>query len=176
IDALKARDLWETRERTFAQLKSKPKRATWTDNSGKARLLWQRSQPIRRTVAENYLRRERGICCPLPATLRFLPALGRHPPSMIAAFGFVAEPEPGVLSLRENDVVAVHLTKLTADGQKHPVEPNKIILGSAPGVPIVVAPANDLLGLVIVEGIEDGLSMFQAAGCGVWVAGSATRM
>jgi len=95
---------------------------------------------------------------------------------MIAAYGFADEPEPGVLSLNENDVLAVHLTRLTADGGKHPDEPNKIMLGSAPGVPVVIAPANDLLGLTITEGIEDGLSMFEATGCGVWVAGCATRM
>jgi Toprim domain len=68
------------------------------------------------------------------------------------------------------------MTKLTADGRKYPGEPVKIMLGSAPGVPIVLAPVNDLLGLVITEGIEDGLSVVAATGCGVWVAGCATRM
>ena len=95
---------------------------------------------------------------------------------MIAAFGFAAEPEFGALSINKSDIDAVHLTKLTPDGHKHPDQPNKIMLGSAPGVPIVVAPMNDLLGVAITEGIEDGLSVFQAAGCGVWVAGSADRM
>ena len=43
-------------------------------------------------------------------------------------------------------------------------------------MPIVIAPPNDLLGLAITEGIEDGLSVYQATGLGVWVAGSAGRM
>jgi hypothetical protein len=174
IDALKGLGLLEARERMF--IRSKPKAPPATDNRCKARWLWQRSQPIKGTPAEIYLRCERRVCCPLPATLRYLPGSGHHPPSMIGAFGFAVEPEPGVLWIIESDVVAVHLTKLTPDGRKHPDEPNKIILGSAPGVPIVVAPMNDLLGLAITEGIEDGLSVSEATGCGVWVAGSADRM
>jgi Toprim domain len=35
---------------------------------------------------------------------------------------------------------------------------------------------NDNLGLAIVEGIEDGLSVHEATGLGVWVAGAASRM
>ena len=42
--------------------------------------------------------------------------------------------------------------------------------------PIVLAPVNDLLGLVVTEGIEDGLTAYEATGLGVWVAGSAGRM
>jgi hypothetical protein len=146
------------------------------DNRGKALWLWQRSQPIKGTVAEIYLRRERHICCPLPATLRFLPGDDRYPPAMIAAFVIPCEFEPGKLSVNVNDIAAVHLTKLTRDGRKHPDVPNKIMLGSAPGVPIVVGPMNDLLGLAITEGIEDALSVFEATRCGVWVAGCADRM
>ena len=35
---------------------------------------------------------------------------------------------------------------------------------------------NDLMGLAITEGIEDALSVHQAAGLGVWAAGSAPFM
>jgi hypothetical protein len=44
------------------------------------------------------------------------------------------------------------------------------------GIARFLAPMNDLLGLVITEGIEEGLSMFEATGCGVWAAGSASLM
>ena len=81
---------------------------------------------------EIYLRCERGITCPLPATLRFLPGNDQYPPAMIAAFGMAHEPEPGVIAIEADVVRAVHLTKLTADGRKHPDDPNKIMLGSAP--------------------------------------------
>jgi len=41
--------------------------------------------------------------------------------------------------------------------------------------PIVLAPPNDLLGLAITEGIEDGLTA-RLIGIGVWVAGNAPFM
>ena len=53
---------------------------------------------------------------------------------------------------------------------------DKLMLGSSAGLPIVLAPPNDGLGLVIAEGIEDALSAHQATGLGAWAAGSATRL
>ncbi len=50
------------------------------------------------------------------------------------------------------------------------------MLGPNAGLPIVVAPVNDRLGLAIAEGIEDGLSVFVETGLGVWAAGSAGNM
>jgi hypothetical protein len=178
ISELKARGLWDERERTSAPFKPRPKPAAKpaTDNRGKARWLWQRSQLIQGTLAEIYLRHERGISCPLPATLRFLPGNERYPPAMIAAFVIPEEHEPGSLSVNAVHVDAVHITRLTPDGRKHPEGPNKIMLGSAPGMPIVVAPMNDLLGLAMTESIEDALSIHQATGLGVWASGSAGRM
>jgi hypothetical protein len=96
---------------------------------------------------------------------------------MIAAFGITSEPEPGLLALAERDVMAVHLTKLRADGiRKADVLPNKIMLGRPKGSPIVLAPPNDLLGMCITEGIEDALSMHEVTGLGAWAAGSASLM
>jgi hypothetical protein len=178
IDALKARGLWETMERTFAPSKPKPPAAAKppSDNHGKARWLWQRSRQMQGTIAEVYLRCERGITCPLPTTLRFLPANGQYPPSMIAPFVIPDEFKPGSLAVNANHVDAVHITRLTPSGGKHPEYPAKITLASAPGVPVVLAPMNDLLGLAITEGIEDALSVHQATGLGAWAAGSAGRM
>jgi hypothetical protein len=178
IDALKALGLWQTMECGRAPFKPKPKPAaeSETDNRGKARGLWQRSQPIQGTLAEIYLRRERGISCPLPATLHFLPGNERYPPAMIAPFVIPDEHEPGSLSVNAVHVDAVHITRLTPDGRKHPDEPNKIMLGPARGLPVVLAPMTDMLGLAITEGIEDALSVHQATGLGVWAAGSAPRL
>jgi hypothetical protein len=50
------------------------------------------------------------------------------------------------------------------------------MVGPSNGWPIVLAPMNDALGLIVCEGIESGLSLYEATGCGVWVAGSAGRM
>jgi hypothetical protein len=142
----------------------------------KARWLWRASRPIQGTVAERYLR-NRAITVPLPATLRFLPARDEYPPAMIAAFGFPREPDPGKLEIAERDVVAVQMTRLKPDGRgKANIEPAKMCIGVAPGVPIVLAPPNDALALGIGEGIEDMLSAHQLLGIGAWAATGAKKL
>lgn len=141
-----------------------------------ARWLWSRRQPVEGTIAEHYLRM-RGYAGPIPATLGFLPARGTHGPAMIAAFGFPQEPEPGVLAMSTEPVFGVHLTRLKPDGSgKAGTDADKIMIGASIGSPIVLAPANDLLALGITEGIEDGLSMYEATNRGAWVAGCASRL
>lgn len=142
----------------------------------KAAWLWGRRKPIIGTIAEHYLR-ERGIAGPLPTTLAFLPPLKpEHHPAMIAAFALVDEPEPGVLG-KPHDVGSVHLTLLRPDGSdKADTKPGKLIIGSPRGLPIILAPPNDLLGMAVTEGIEDGLSELQGVELGAWAAGSATMM
>jgi hypothetical protein len=179
IDALAARGLWQRpggAGEPVRRAKPRPAPKDAGDNSAKARALWRRSRPIQGTIAEIYLRTDRRITCALPATLRFLPGNDRYPPAMIAAFGLAHEIEPGVIAINDSAVVAVHLTKLTPDGCKHPDSPNKIMLGASMGAPIVLAPMNDLLGLAITEGIEDALSVYQALGLGAWAAGAAGRL
>ena len=140
--------------------------------------LWANSLPVLGTPAETYLRSVRGICGAIPVTLRFLPTRTNHPPAMVAAFAMAHEPEPGVLFVPPGALRAVHLTRLKPDGMGKADHQNpKIILGrGAAGVPIVVAPPNDLLGLAITEGIEDALSVHAATGMGAWAAGGAGRM
>jgi hypothetical protein len=119
--------------------------------------------------------RARSYHGPIPSTLGYLAPNGKHPPALIAAFGFCEEPEPGVID-PPAFVTGIHLTRLTPDGGKAPVDPVKIMLGPMSGLPIVLAPVNDGLGLAITEGIEDGLSVFEETGLGVWAAGSAGNM
>jgi hypothetical protein len=133
------------------------------------------------SIAETYLRTARGYGGPLPATLGFLPSRGNHPPAMIAAFGMATESEPGVLRIADAAVLGVQLTRLLPDGSGKAVFDDtggqtKIMIGFCIGSPIVLAPPNDLLGQAITEGIEDGLSVHQDTGLGVWAAGSASRM
>jgi hypothetical protein len=95
---------------------------------------------------------------------------------MIAAFAPPDEPEWGVLGEPPN-VEAVHLTLLRSDGgDKAELEHPKLFVGSPGNLPIVLAPPNDLLGLTVTEGIEDGLTAHQVTGRGAWAAGSAGRM
>jgi putative DNA primase/helicase len=144
----------------------------------KARSLWRMSEPATGTIVEAYLRECRRIAVPLPGTVRFLPA--RKPnqhPTMITAYGIAGEPEPGVITISEAVITAVHLTLLKPDGSdKAGIKPNKITVASPAGRPLVLAPMNDLMGLVITEGIEDALSVHQATGLGAWAAGSAPFM
>jgi hypothetical protein len=144
-----------------------------------ARWLWLRRRPIAGTIAEFYLRCARGYGGRLPTTLGFLPARGDHPPAMISAFGNAEETDAGALSICDTAVLGVHLTRLLPDGSGKAVEtdePAKIMIGYSTGSPIVLAPPNDGLGMVIAEGIEDTLSAHEATGLGAWAAGSAARM
>jgi hypothetical protein len=147
----------------------------------KALWLWRQRQPIAGSIAERYLRDVRGYSGPLPAMLGFLPERGAYPPAMIAAFGLAREVESGMVTLDDTTITGVHLTRLKPDGSgkavfKDPDEQAKIMVGFSAGSPIVLAPPNDLLGLAITEGIEDGLSVHQSTGLGVWAAGCASRM
>lgn len=152
-------------------------RASSSDRLQKAAWLWSQRQPIAGTDAETYLREARGYGGPLPGTLGFLPGRGDHPPAMIAAFGIATEPEPGVIHMTVQALRGVHITRLAPGGRgKAGTETDKIMIGRSLGSPIVLAPANDLLGLTIAEGIEDALSVHEATGLGAWAAGAASRL
>ena len=131
--------------------------------------------PARGTIVETYLRSR--SCWLDTETVRFLPARGDHPPAMIVPFGIPTEPEPGILDITSANIHGVQLTKLKPDGSgKAALEPNKITLGRCIGYPSVLTPPNDLLSLVIVEGVESALSAAVATGRGTWASGGAGRM
>jgi hypothetical protein len=95
-------------------------------------------------------------------------------PAVICAFGMAHEVEPGVLAIADDAVRAVHLIKLKPDGSgKAEIEKPKLSLGMVKGSPIILAPPNDLLGLVITEGVEEALTAHQATGLGAWASGGA---
>ena len=145
-------------------------------NGEVAAWLWSRRKPVSETSAAGlYLRNSRHYHGTFPPTLGYLPANGTHHPAMIAAFGLCDEPAPGILR-PPAAVHAVHITRLTEDGNKADVEAVKIMLGAMSGLPIMLAPINDGLGVAISEGIEDGLSVAEETGLGVWAAGSAGNM
>ena len=144
----------------------------------KARHLWRASQEATGTPVDFYLRSLRGITVLQPATVRFLPPLkpGHHP-AMIVPYGMADEFEPGIIAIAEAKITAVHLVLLKADGSaKADVKPNKITIASPAGMPMVLAPPNDLLGLAIGEGVEDALSVHEATGLGAWASGGAGFM
>src|SRR6266536_1608294 len=143
----------------------------------KAFAFWRMSLPARGSIVKTYLR-ARGITIEPPATIRFLLPIKKHwRPAMIAAFGMPDEPEPGMLEIADDAVCGVHLTLLKPDGSgKAGTDRDKFTIGRSTGMPIVLAPMTDALGLAITEGIEDALSVHQATGLGAWAAGSWNRM
>jgi Toprim domain len=143
----------------------------------KAAWLWAQRQPLEGSIGEIYLRQARGYAGPLPATLGFLKQQKpEHSPALIAAFALPQESEPCVLAAPK-EVGAALLIALKPDGSgKADVEHPKKTIGSPAGLPIAVAPVNDLLGLAITEGLEDALSVAEATGLGVWAAGGASFM
>lgn len=146
------------------------------DTARKAAWLWGTREPVSEGCpAALYLRQARRFDGAIPPTLGYLPPNGKHPPAMIAAFAFAGEPEPGVIDPPAN-VTGVHITRLTPDGDKAAIDPVTIILGPSSGLPIVLAPANDLLAIDIAEGIEKGLLIQADTGAGMWGAGTAGRM
>jgi putative DNA primase/helicase len=141
----------------------------------KARAIFRASVPASGTLAELYLR-ARGITLLSPA-IRFLAPRGpgRHP-AMLVPFGLPDEIEPGLIEIAVEQITAVQVSLLSPEGTKADVKPNKLTIASPAGMPVVVAPLNDLLGLAITEGVEDALSVHQATGLGAWASGGAAFM
>ena len=88
-----------------------------------------------------------------PPTFRFLPRT-RHPsgafvPALVAA----------ACRWPERRVVAVQLTALTGDGRKAPVEPVRWTQGRLRGAAVRLTPWVQATPIVVVEGVEDGLTV-----------------
>jgi hypothetical protein len=147
-------------------------------NTDTARWLWGQRMPIAGTIAESYLRKERRYGGLIQPTLGFLPANKKYPAALIAAYGIVTEREPGLIAIADHAVLGVHLIKLKPDGSdRFRDDPKcKITVGKSFVAPIVAAPPNDLLGMVLAEGVEDAVNAHEASGLGAWAAGSATRL
>jgi hypothetical protein len=140
-----------------------------------ARDLYAGGKPAAGTIVQTYLR-SRGITC-FPGTLRLVKHCDL--PAMCMPFGIPAELEPGCLSIAPTQIGGVHLTFLKADGSGKAMDAkgrSKIMVGRGHDFPLVLAPVNDLGGLVIAEGIEDGLMAHLTTALGAWAAGAAVRL
>lgn len=127
-----------------------------------AEAIWRASGPASGTPVERYLA-GRGLTLPLPAALRYHPAL-RHPsggrwPAMVALVTAGVGGEP----------VGIHRTFVARDGRgKAPVEPAKMLLGACRGGAVRLADATD--HVMVGEGIESVLSVIQEMGKPGWAA------
>jgi hypothetical protein len=147
------------------------------NNASTAVRLWSKRKPIAEGTPPWLYLRKRHYTGLLPATLGHLPRRDPYPAAMIAAFGIAEEPEPGMIA-PPRAITGVHLTRLTTDGDKAPNDTGKakIMVGVCKGAPITISPPNNLCGMAVTEGIEDGLSVYEGTGLGVWAAGSAVFM
>ncbi|WP_297538316.1 toprim domain-containing protein [Roseovarius sp.] len=155
-------DPLETHKRQADQRAGAEKRAK------QAHRLWQDARPVGDTLAETYLR-GRGISCPLPETLRFMPDCW-HP---------TAKRFPAMLTRVDGgEGFAVHRTYLASDGRgKADVNPDRLMLGRVSGGAVRLTEAQG--PLVVAEGIETALSL----SCGllrtpatIWAALSTSGM
>jgi len=169
IDALKAKNLWETKssnsESRAAKVAKPAKVFPVSDNAEQARTLWQKSTSAEGTPVEAYLR-HRGFTGTIPPTLRFYEQLkhtsGTLHPALIAA----------VTVAPSRKVVAVHRVFLAPGGLgKASVTPSKMALGPISGGAVRLAPAGGQLA--VAEGMETALSIMDATGIPIWAAISA---
>ncbi|MCL6286024.1 toprim domain-containing protein [Ruegeria sp. 2012CJ41-6] len=131
----------------------------------RAKGLWEAGLPIDRTKAEAYLR-GRGITCPLPSSLRFVPDL-HHAPSMSWCSAMVAKVEP---------TGGIHRTYMTKRGERLQ-KSAKLMLGPCAGGAVRLSETEG--PLVVCEGIETGLSLLSGLLDGpanVWAALSTSGM
>jgi putative DNA primase/helicase len=161
IAALKGLGIWSAGGRDGRIIGSQS-RATNKLNRGHAKRteaalgIWEAAAPAGGTLVETYLR-ARGIGIPMPATLRFHPAI-KHPsgqrwPAMIAL----------VMRGADGAALAIHRTFLARGGYgKAMIEPAKMMLGPCRGGAVRLGPIGDRL--MIAEGIETALSVMQATG------------
>lgn len=146
--------------------KAKPGKALpEPETADAARRIWREAQPIVGTPAELYLR-NRAITCPLPESLRF--ARLKHPQ------GGVHPCLVGIAVEVETKFAGIQRTFLTEAGRKAAVEPVKMSLGRIGGCAVRLTPASG--ELIVCEGIEDGLSLYQALGRAVWVSAGASML
>jgi putative DNA primase/helicase len=170
IAKLRERGLWPDRPNTPPRSRTRQlvtraqaKTIEVDDQQAFALALFEQAQPAGGTLVENYLR-SRGITVEIPDTLRFHPAL-KHTPSGLVLPAMIGLVTKGT----ENRPIGVHRTYLASDGTgKADVEPAKMMLGSAKGGAIRLAPAEH--EVMLCEGIETGLSVLQVTGIPVWAA------
>ena len=106
--------------------------------------------------------------------MAWLPESEKHPPAVIAAFGLPLDLKSGRLVMPDRCVRGVQLLRLSSDGAEKIGK--AVTIGHCPRSPLVVAPFNDLLGLHLLEGLEDALTFAEVDQAGVWACGGASRM
>lgn len=138
--------------------------------------LWQETQPIAGTVAETYLI-SRGIRNPSFHSLGFHPYLEYRKKDQRTGKSYVHSCWPAMVAKiqkwPDSETIAIHRTYLQRDGSgKAPIPCQKMVLGSCRGGAVRFGKLNGRL--IIAEGIETALSIYEAAGICTWSVISAS--
>lgn len=138
----------------------KPKRSTATPDklewNSTAESIWRKTQGLRGTLGEIYLRSRNCMLPPRDSHLRYLPPDGTYPPSLCAAITDAVTAKP----------ISLHFTRLAADGTgKAGTERDKTLLKGhrKAGGCIRLWPDECVTtGLGIAEGVETCLAVAHA--------------
>ena len=149
----------------------------WGRNHGKITAMWNAAQPLTEASAAGVYLDRRGLVVPNTEALRFVPRLdywhdgeliGRYP-VMLAA---VTDPA--------GDLVALHRTFITSEGDKAPVPTVKklthtagLMAGASIKIGAPVPRPDGGLGLGVAEGIETAIAAAMLGGVPVWPCVSA---
>jgi putative DNA primase/helicase len=131
-----------------------PAKLEWSPT---AEAIWRKTQGLRRTLGEVYLRSRSCVLPPRDSHLRYLPPDGNYPPSLCAAITDAVTGKP----------LSLHFTRLAADGcGKAGTGKDKLLLGGhrkAGGVIRLWPDECVTYGLSIAEGIETSLAAAHGA-------------
>jgi hypothetical protein len=165
LEILKALGTEQPQKESFSTLKAQPSETSqkhqWVER------LWNESRPAQGTVIETYLK-SRGLSGKTPPSIRFLPQALHTPtqarwPVMLTA-----------VKTSEGALCGIHRTFLDPQGRgKAPITPNKMSLGVLQGAAAQLFPVGPQGHLLIAEGIENALTLYEATGKPVWAGLSA---
>jgi hypothetical protein len=160
---------------TFARVRQRHERESEQEKERQRRTdlvtyLYHQSHAIAGTLGEIYYREHRQLICPLPKLMRYLPASGSYPAAILMPF----LPLPFMLDGKAVPALtALHITRLNPDGSKI----DKIMLGKGSvGIPLLMGVNNSIDELIITEGPEDALQMYQDTDISAYAAGSKDRL
>jgi hypothetical protein len=135
---------------------SKPAIIESLRSGDRLRAIWKRTQPLRGTLGEKYLKHRRCALPPVDSDVRFLAGSERYPPSLCSLVTDAITGEP----------MTLHFTRLRSDGLgKAGTERDKLLLAGHPkaGGVIRIWPDDAVThALHIAEGIETALAAAHA--------------
>lgn len=143
-------ELEAARARHQAERKIKEQRETATAQS-----MWQEAALLTAECPAGQYLTGRALPGPWPGSLRFLPSI-RHPSGAMVPAMIVA-----MCKWPDRQLSAVQMTALTAEGRKVDFEPVRWTRGTPSGAALRVASWDEHKEILLVEGVEDGLSVLK---------------